>query len=187
MKKATAVIHQADWLHVASRDGFKPDATPFGSGWEMCLQSTYKYASAATYNIINIRPQIPPSASQKPPRTQLKQQQSKADDQHALKQTKICEVRARVPGRQGRAAAGSGWTASTPRTARTEACLNFTDSAWLLAVPASYAAPWRASCDAKVRQRMTTSSSPANGDDGQDSSSGTQGSPFELDMFDGMS
>jgi hypothetical protein len=23
--------HQADWLHVASSDGFKPDATPFGS------------------------------------------------------------------------------------------------------------------------------------------------------------
>ncbi|RLM74188.1 dehydration-responsive element-binding protein 1A-like [Panicum miliaceum] len=79
------------------------------------------------------------------------------------------------------------------------ACLNFADSAWLLAVPASYASladvrhavaeaveefqrrEARAEDDARSAA-SSTPSSPANDDDIEESSPATEDSPFEQEM-----
>ncbi|CAD6252452.1 unnamed protein product [Miscanthus lutarioriparius] len=125
----------------------------------------------------------------------------------------VCEVR--VPGRRGcRLWLGTFDTAEAAARAHDAAmlaivgvgtCLNFTDSAWLLAVPASYAsladvrhAVAEAVEDFQRREALpeeedarsatsSTPSSPANDDDAEEASSATEDSPFELDVFGGMS
>ncbi|XP_062200009.1 dehydration-responsive element-binding protein 1A-like [Phragmites australis] len=129
----------------------------------------------------------------------------------------VCEVR--VPGRHGcrlwlgtfdtAEAAARAHDAAMLAIAGAGACLNFADSAWLLAVPDSYAsladvrhAVAEAVEDFQRREaladdaRSATSSapsSPANEEDdgsttgGEGSSPATKDSPFELDVFSDMS
>ena len=133
----------------------------------------------------------------------------------------VCEVR--VPGRRGcRLWLGTFDTADAAARAHDaamlaiagagRACLNFADSAWLLAVPDSYAslAEVRHAVaeavedfqrrgeaveveeeeeDARSATASSTSSFPASDDDGgEESSSATEDSPpFEMDMFSDMS
>ncbi|WVZ65613.1 hypothetical protein U9M48_014945 [Paspalum notatum var. saurae] len=131
----------------------------------------------------------------------------------------VCEVR--VPGRRGcRLWLGTFDTAEPAARAHDAAmlaiagagaCLNFADSAWLLAVPASYAslaelrravaeaverfqrrqeaAMEKDDADARSETASSASSSPANDDDdgGEESSSAAEGSsPFGLDVFNDM-
>ncbi|KAL6601724.1 hypothetical protein ACP70R_044944 [Stipagrostis hirtigluma subsp. patula] len=128
----------------------------------------------------------------------------------------VCEVR--VPGRRGcrlwlgtfdtAEAAARAHDAGMLAIAGAGACLNFADSAWLLAVPASYSnlADVRHAVaeavedfqrresladDARSATSSTPSSSPASDDgastDGEESSAAAEDSPFELDVFNDMS
>ncbi|RCV12576.1 hypothetical protein SEVIR_2G290000v4 [Setaria viridis] len=129
----------------------------------------------------------------------------------------VCEVR--VPGRRGcrlwlgtfdtAEAAARAHDAAMLAIAGAGACLNFADSAWLLAVPASYAslaeirhAVAEAVEDFQRRKvlpeeedaRSATSSTPssvANDEcsctDSEETSPATDDSPFELDAFGDMS
>ncbi|OEL15965.1 Dehydration-responsive element-binding protein 1A [Dichanthelium oligosanthes] len=122
----------------------------------------------------------------------------------------VCEVR--VPGRRGcrlwlgtfdtAEAAARAHDAAMLAIAGAGACLNFADSAWLLAVPASYAsladvrlAVAEAVEDFQRREALSLSeddarsatSSPANDDDAEESSSVAEDSPFEMDVFCDMS
>ncbi|RLN08477.1 dehydration-responsive element-binding protein 1A-like [Panicum miliaceum] len=118
----------------------------------------------------------------------------------------VCEVR--VPGRRGcrlwlgtfdtAEAVARAHDAAMLAIAGAGACLNFTDSAWLLAVPASYASfadvrhavaeaveefqrrEARAEDDARSAT-SSTPSSPANDDDSEESSPATEDSPFEYE------
>ena len=124
----------------------------------------------------------------------------------------VCEVR--VPGRRGcrlwlgtfntAEAAARAHDAAMLAIAGAGACLNFADSVWLLAVPASYASlaevrhavagavedfqrrEARAEDDARSAT-SSTPSCPANDDDGEESSPPTEDSPFELDVLGDMS
>ena len=133
----------------------------------------------------------------------------------------VCEVR--VPGRRGcrlwlgtfdaADAAARAHDAAMLAIAGPGACLNFADSAWLLAVPASYAslaevrrAVAKAVEEFQHREALpeeeedarsatsSTPSSPASGEDeastdedGEESSPAAEDSPFELDLFGGLS
>ena len=132
----------------------------------------------------------------------------------------VCEVR--VPGRRGcrlwlgtfdaADAAARAHDAAMLAIAGPGACLNFADSAWLLAVPASYASlpevrravaeaveefQRREALPEEEDARSATSltpSSPASGEDeastdedGEESSPAAEDSPFELDLFGGLS
>ena len=132
----------------------------------------------------------------------------------------VCEVR--VPGRRGcrlwlgtfdaAEAAARAHDAAMLAIAGPGACLNFADSAWLLAVPASYASlaevrhavaeaveefQRREALPEQEDARSATSSTPSSpaSDDGSatdgegssDSSPATGASPFELDAFNDMS
>ena len=132
----------------------------------------------------------------------------------------VCEVR--VPGRRGcrlwlgtfdaAEAAARAHDAAMLAIAGPGACLNFADSAWLLAVPASYASlpevrravaeaveefQRREALPEEEDARSATSltpSSPASGEDeastdedGEESSPAAEDSPFELDLFGGLS
>ncbi|WVZ65614.1 hypothetical protein U9M48_014946 [Paspalum notatum var. saurae] len=125
----------------------------------------------------------------------------------------VCEVR--VPGSRGcRLWLGTFDTAEPAARAHDAAmlaiagagaCLNFADSAWLLAVPASYASlaelrhavaeavegfqRREAALHEEDAQSATSSPSPSSpvSDDGEESSSATEGSPFEFDPFSDMS
>ena len=132
----------------------------------------------------------------------------------------VCEVR--VPGRRGcrlwlgtfdtAEGAARAHDAAMLAIAGAGACLNFADSAWLLAVPASYASlaevrhavaeaveefQRREALPEQEDARSATSSTPSSpaSDDGSatdgegssDSSPATGASPFELDVFNDMS
>ncbi|CAN6183030.1 unnamed protein product [Urochloa humidicola] len=130
----------------------------------------------------------------------------------------VCEVR--VPGRRGcrlwlgtfdtAEAAARAHDAAMLAIAGAGACLNFADSAWLLAVPASYAslaevrhAVAEAVEDFQRREahqeseddaRSATSSTPSSvaiedcsGDESEETSPDSEDSPFELDVFGDMS
>jgi hypothetical protein len=133
----------------------------------------------------------------------------------------VCEVR--VPGRRGcrlwlgtfdaADAAARAHDAAMLAVAGPGACLNFADSAWLLAVPASYAslaevrhAVAEAVEEFQRREALpeeeedarsatsSTPSSPASGEDEastdedeEESSPAAEDSPFELDLFDDLS
>jgi hypothetical protein len=132
----------------------------------------------------------------------------------------VCEVR--VPGRRGcrlwlgtfdtAEGAARAHDAAMLAIAGPGACLNFADSAWLLAVPASYAslAEVRRAVAETVEEfqrrealpeeedaRSATSSTPSSpasddgsatdGEESSDSSPATGASPFELDVFNDMS
>ena len=133
----------------------------------------------------------------------------------------VCEVR--VPGRRGcrlwlgtfdtAEGAARAHDAAMLAIAGAGACLNFADSAWLLAVPASYAslaevrhAVAEAVEEFQRREALpeeeedarsatsSTPSSPASGEDEastdedeEESSPAAEDSPFELDLFGGLS
>ncbi|CAN6218441.1 unnamed protein product [Urochloa humidicola] len=125
----------------------------------------------------------------------------------------VCEVR--VPGKRGcrlwlgtfdtAEAAARAHDAAMLAIAGAGACLNFADSAWLLAVPSSYAslaevrhAVAEAVEDFQRREalseseddaRSATSSTPSSvaNDDCEETSPESEDSPFELDMFGDMS
>lgn len=128
----------------------------------------------------------------------------------------VCEVR--VPGRRGcrlwlgtfdaAEAAARAHDAAMLAIAGASACLNFADSAWLLAVPASYASladvrravaeavedfqrrEAAAGDDARSATSPTPSTSGTEDDaatDGEESSPATEDSSFQLDVFDDMS
>ncbi|CAL5073220.1 unnamed protein product [Urochloa decumbens] len=131
----------------------------------------------------------------------------------------VCEVR--VPGRRGcrlwlgtfdsAEGAARAHDAAMLAIAGAGACLNFADSAWLLAVPSTYAslaevrhavaeavedfmrreALPESEDDARSATSSTPSSSVANddgsSDDGEESSSATEDSPFDVDVFGDMS
>ncbi|KAG2636297.1 dehydration-responsive element-binding protein 1A-like [Panicum virgatum] len=134
----------------------------------------------------------------------------------------VCEVR--VPGRRGcrlwlgtfdtAEGAARAHDAAMLAIAGPGACLNFADSAWLLAVPASYASlaevrhavaeaveefqrrealPEEEEEDARSATSSTPSSpasddgSATDGEGSSDSSPATGASPFELDVFNDMS
>jgi hypothetical protein len=128
----------------------------------------------------------------------------------------VCEVR--VPGRRGcrlwlgtfdaAEAAARAHDAAMLAIAGASACLNFADSAWLLAVPASYASladvrravaeavedfqrrEAAAGDDARSATSPTPSTSGTDDDaatDGEESSPATEVSSFQLDVFDNMS
>ncbi|CAN6167718.1 unnamed protein product [Urochloa humidicola] len=122
----------------------------------------------------------------------------------------VCEVR--VPGRRGcrlwlgtfdtAEAAARAHDAAMLTIAGAGACLNFADSAWLLAVPASYASlaevrhavaeavedfMRREALSEEEDARSATSSTPSSPANDEEPSSATEGSQFELDVFGDMS
>jgi hypothetical protein len=131
----------------------------------------------------------------------------------------VCEVR--VPGRRGcrlwlgtfdtAEGAARAHDAAMLAIAGAGACLNFADSAWLLAVPASYASlaeirhavaeavegffqRRKALPEVEDARSATSSSTPSyatseggSGTDSEETSSAAENSPFELDAFGDMS